>query len=80
MSQSHPKPLIRNGTFDTYNVILGDAHSDVWINAKTTMAPSIQAEINQQKEDIPLTEQILKEYHQYLDIFDENKAECFPEA
>ena len=60
--------------------ILGDAHSDVWINAKTTTATLIQAEINQQKEDLPLTEQILKEYHQYLDVFDENKAERFPEA
>ena len=60
--------------------ILGDTSSDVWINAKTTMATSIQAEINQQKEDLPLTEQIPKEYHQYLDVFEENKAECFPES
>ena len=50
-------------------MILGDAHSDVWINAKSTTATLIQAEINQQKEDLPLTEQILKEYHQYLDFF-----------
>ena len=61
-------------------VIWGDAPSDVWINAKTTTATLIQAEINQQKEDLPLTEQIPKEYHQYLDIFDENKAERFSEA
>ena len=50
--------------------ILGDTPSDVWINAKTTTATSIQAEINQQKEDLPLTKQIPREYHQYLDIFD----------
>ena len=54
-------------------MILGDPPSDVWINAKTTMATLIQAEINQQKEELPLTEQILREYHQYLDVFDENK-------
>ena len=59
--------------------ILGDASSELWINAKTTATTSIQAEINQQKEDLPLTEQIPKEYHQYLDIFDKNKLEHFPE-
>ena len=60
--------------------ILGDASSEVWINAKTTTATLIQAKINQQKEDLPLTEQIPKEYHRYLDVFDENKAERFPES
>ena len=43
--------------------ILGDTSLNVWINAKTTTATSIQAEINQQKEDLPLTKQIQKEYH-----------------
>ena len=43
--------------------ILGETSSDVWINAKTTTATLIQAEINQQKEDLPLTEQIPREYH-----------------
>ena len=52
---------------------LGDTSSDVWINAKSTTATLIQAEINQQKEDLPLTEQIPREYHLYLDVFDENK-------
>ena len=61
-------------------MILGDTPSDVWINAKMTTATSIQAEINQQKEDLPLTEQIPREYHQYLDVFDKNKAERFPES
>ena len=61
-------------------MILEDPSSDVWINAKTTTATSIQAEINQQKEDLPLTKQILREYHQYLDFFEENKAEHFPES
>ena len=49
--------------------ILGNTSSDLWINAKTTTVTAIQAEINQQKED-----------HQYLDIFDEVKAERFPES
>ena len=73
-----PLPEMELSTLIT--AILGDAPSDVLINAKSTTATSIQAEINQQKEDLPLTEQIPKEYHQYLDVFDENKAEHFPEA
>ena len=60
--------------------ILGDASLELWINAKMTTATAIQSEINQQKEDLPLTEQIPKEYHQYLDVFDKNKAEHFPES
>ena len=60
--------------------ILGNTSSDIWINAKTTTATEIQAKINQQKEDLPLTDQIPREYHQYLDVFDEVKAERFPES
>ena len=68
-------PLLQMELATLIMTILGDASSEVWINAKMTTATSIQAGINQQKEDLPLTEQIQREYHQYLDIFDENKAE-----
>ena len=61
-------------------MITGDMNHDIWINAKSTMSTSIQAEINQQKEDLPLTEQIPKEYHEYMDVFDEIKADHFPES
>ena len=60
--------------------IFGDASSELWIHAKTTTATAIQAKINQQKEDLPLTDQIPREYHQYLDVFDKDKAERFPES
>ena len=73
-------PLLQMELATLIMTILGDASSEVWINAKMTTATSIQAGINQQKEDLPLTEQIQREYHQYLDIFDENKAERFPES
>ena len=55
--------------------ITGETNHDLWINAKSTMATTIQVEINQQKEDLPLLEQVPKEYHEYLDVFDENKAD-----
>ena len=66
----NPLPQTELATLMT--TILGDASSELWINAKTTTTTSIQAEINQQKEDLPLTEQIPKEYHRYLDVFDKN--------
>ena len=57
----NPLPQMELATLIT--TILGDTSSEVWINAKMTTTTSIQAEINQQKEDLPLTEQIPKEYH-----------------
>ena len=60
--------------------ILRDTSSELWLNTKTTTSTTIQAEINQQKEDLPLTDQIPKQYHQYLDVFDEIKAKHFPES
>ena len=74
----NPLPQTELATLIT--TILGDTSSELWINAKTTTTTTIQAEINQQKEDLPLTDQIPKEYHQYLDVFDEIKAERFPES
>ena len=68
-------PLPETELATLLTTILGNTSSDLWINAKTTTATTIQAEINQQKEDLPLTDQIPKEYHQYLDVFDEVKAE-----
>ena len=50
----------------------------VWINSKSTMATKLQAEINLKKEVLPLEEQVLKEFHEYLDIFSEEKQHGFP--
>ena len=80
ISQSNAIPLPETELSTLITAIIGNTHHDVWINAKSTTATSIQAKINQQKEDLPLTEQIPKEYHKYFDVFDENKADHFPEA
>ena len=40
----------------------------------------IQAEINLKKKVLPLEEQIPKEFHDFLDVFSEEKAACFPES
>ena len=57
----NPLPQTELATLIT--TILGDASFELWINAKTTTTTTIQAEINQQKEDLPLTEQRPKKYH-----------------
>jgi hypothetical protein len=59
--------------------IMGDMDKDIWINSKSTTATRIQAEINSQKKVLPLEEQVPKEFHEFLDVFSEEKAARFPE-
>ena len=47
----------------------GDMDRNIWINAKSTMAMEIQAEINLKKKVLPLEEKIPKEFHDFLDVF-----------
>ena len=56
------------------STITGDMDNSEWINSKSTMAKKIQAEINLKKEVLPLEEQVPKEFHEYLDVFSEEKA------
>ena len=44
------------------------------------MAMEIQADINLKKKVLPLEEQIPKEFHNFLDIFSEEKAAHFLES
>ncbi len=59
--------------------ITGDTDEEVWINSKSTTATQIQAEINAKKKTLPVEEQIPKEFHEFLDVFSEEKAARFPE-
>jgi hypothetical protein len=59
--------------------ITDDLDNSVWINSKSTMATKIQAEINLQKKVLPLEEQVPNEFHEFLDVFSEEKAARFPE-
>jgi transposase InsO family protein len=59
--------------------ITGDVDDEAWINSKSTMATKIQAEINSKKKILPLEEQIPVEFHEFLDVFSEEKAARFPE-
>ena len=60
--------------------ITGDMDNGIWINSKSTMATAIQAEINLKKKILPVEEQVPKEFHEFLDVFSEEKAGRFPES
>ena len=51
----------------------------LWINAKTTTAIEFHLKHDNKKENLPVDQQIPKLFHDYLDIFDEDKANRFPE-
>ena len=52
-------------------------HQEVWIN-KTNMATELAMVENLKKKTLPLEEMIPKEFHEYLDIFNEQKANRLP--
>jgi hypothetical protein len=53
--------------------------TDVWIH-KTNITTELAIEENSKKTD-KMDEQLVPvEYHEYLDIFSEEKAHCFPES
>ena len=60
--------------------LMGQIDTDIWINAKTNLAMDMAIEANLKKKEIPVTELVPPEYHELLDVFDEDKANRFPES
>ena len=60
--------------------LLGKLDTDIRINAKTNLAMDMAIEANLKKKEIPVKELVPPEYHEFLDIFDEEKANRFPES
>ena len=52
---------------------------DIWINAKTNIAMKLAIEENTKKQELLVKQQVPSEYHEFLDIFDENRVNCFPD-
>ena len=52
---------------------------NIWINTKMTTSQLLHQTHDKKKKVVPLREQIPEEYHEFLDVFDEKKADCFPE-
>ena len=72
-------PLDNNDLALLVSSITDEMDTDTWINAKMSMATEIQAELNLKKEEVPLREKVPKEFHDFLDIFSEEKTARFPE-
>ena len=53
--------------------------NETWINAKTSSAIEFHLKHDAKKEEIPLKQQIPEAFHEFLDVFDETKADRFPE-
>ena len=60
--------------------LLGKLDTDIWINAKTNLAMDMAIEANLKKKEVPVKELVPPEYHEFLDVFDEEKANRFPES
>jgi hypothetical protein len=56
-----------------------EAKSKVWINVKTGIAMELAIKKNEKKADLPVEKLIPEDYHDFLDVFDDNKASRSPE-
>jgi hypothetical protein len=52
----------------------------LWINSKENLATKLASEANQKKPDLTPEQLVPQEYHDYLDIFDKDKANQFPDT
>jgi hypothetical protein len=76
---STQNPLDHDDIALLVSTLIGETDNNIWINAKSTTATDIQVEINSKKKALPLEEQVPKEFHEFLDVFSEEKAARFPE-
>ena len=53
--------------------------NETWINAKASSAIEFHLKHDAKKENVPLKQQIPEVFHEFLDVFDETKADRFPE-
>ena len=61
-------------------ILIEQLETDIWINAKTNLAMDMAIKANLKKKEVPITELVPSEYHEFLDVFDEAKANRFPES
>jgi hypothetical protein len=52
----------------------------LWINSQENLATKLTSEANQKKLDLTPEQLVPREYHDYLDIFNEDKANRFPDT
>jgi Retroviral aspartyl protease len=57
-----------------------EAKSKVWINVKTGIAMELAIKENKKKADLLVEKLIPEDLYKFLDVFDNNKADWFPES
>ena len=68
---------IRNAVLISY---IEEMKTKVWINAKGNMAMELVIKENEKKAELTNEELVLEDLHIFLDVFDKNKANWFPES
>jgi hypothetical protein len=68
---------IKNAVLLSY---IEEAKSKVWINAKTGIRIELAIKENKKKADLLVENLIPEDLHNFLDVFDDNKADQFPES
>jgi hypothetical protein len=53
---------------------------EIWINAKTNKATELKVEDDKSKVELPIEEVVPKDLHDFLDIFDDEKSNRFPDS
>ena len=61
-------------SFDISFINVNGKIEPIWINAKTNLAMDMAIEEHLKKKELPITELVPPEYHEFLDVFDEKKA------
>ena len=69
-----------NESLDLSTININGKLAPIWINAKTNLAMDMAIENNLKKKELSVTEMVPPEYHEFLDVFDEEKANRFPES
>ena len=68
---------IRNTVLVSY---IEELKSQAWINAKTGIAMELAIKENKKRAELSVEEMVPEDLHDFLDIFDNNKANRFPES
>jgi hypothetical protein len=77
--KTHTLTLDKDGLSILIGLIDSMEPEEVWINARTNIATELAVKENKKKEGIPTEKLVPEKYHKYLDIFNEEKANQFPE-
>jgi hypothetical protein len=79
LAEEEPLKQPANASDKTLLEYLG-MENKIWINSKKNLATKLAAEANQRKPDQTPEQLVPLENHKYLDIFDKDKANRFPDT